>query len=363
MRRQRCELFNDGALKRVFGANQNCVPLPTSSFGRLNQDHHLPAMQIDRQTAEHSPGDEAGAALEGLKNPFVIEGPHSLFVKLKHNEQKLLTVPNFPLKSRMPYRVDMTHPRHDVLDQLVHLGALDIEQVPDGIAAIIPDSVTPEVVANALGVSNVRVSPAVSRDDGSVWLLGPRTVRIGTVLIAPPEATAPPGSLRLIESSAFGTGHHPTTALCIEALEEALSFEVPRSVLDVGTGSGVLALTALLKGVPLAVGLDIDSHALKIAGENARLNHMSDRLELVLGGPEAVPGLWTLVLANVLASPLIEMAPVLVRRVAGRGRLILSGIPSSLESEVRTSYERLGMRHVRSESRGGWVVVVVQASW
>jgi len=65
----------------------------------------------------------------------------------------------------------------------------------------------------------------------------------------------------------------------------------------------------------------------------------------------------------VLAAPLIEMAPVLVRRVGRRGRLILSGIPWSLESEVAETYRRLGMRQIRSETRGGWTVLVAEASW
>src|SRR5262249_55631083 len=188
-------------------------------------------------------------------------------------------------------------------------------------------------------------------------------VRIGKILISPPEVAGPADALILTDSTAFGTGHHPTTALCVEALEEALTTEVPGSVLDVGTGSGILALSVLKMGVPRAVGLDIDVEALKIAADHARLNGLSDRLELVLGGPEAVSGVWQLVVANVLAAPLIEVAPVLVRRVGSRGRLILSGIATSLEPEVLQAYQRLGMRHVRSESRAGWTVLVVQASW
>jgi ribosomal protein L11 methyltransferase len=112
-----------------------------------------------------------------------------------------------------------------------------------------------------------------------------------------------------------------------------------------------------------AVGVDIDAGALKIAAEHARLNNLADRMRLVLGGPDAVDGTWPLVVANVLAAPLIEMAPILVRRVACGGQLILSGIPWSLESEVRQTYERLGMRHLQSKTRAGWTVVVVQASW
>jgi ribosomal protein L11 methyltransferase len=263
----------------------------------------------------------------------------------------------------MPYRIDISSPPDDALDQLVQLGALDIEPVDDGLAAIIPDGVTPEVVAHALGVADVNVSPAVPRDNGSVWLLRPRALRIGRVLVAPPGVAAPAGTLRLTDSTAFGTGHHPTTALCIEAIEEAVNIEVPDSVLDIGTGSGVLALAALMLGVRRAVGLDIDADALKIAAEHARLNNMVDRLELLLGGPDAVNGVWPLVVANVLAAPLIEMAPILVRRVGRGGRLILSGIPWSLESDVRRIYQHLGMRHVRSGARAGWTVVLVQASW
>jgi ribosomal protein L11 methyltransferase len=263
----------------------------------------------------------------------------------------------------VPYRIDITSPPRDALDLLVQLGALDAEPVHDGLAAIIPDAVAPDLVAEALGVAKVNVSPVVARDNGSVWLLSPRVVRIGSIVIAPAESDTPAGALRLTDSAAFGTGHHPTTALCVEALEEALSIALPDSVLDVGTGSGLLALSALMMGVPRAVGLDIDADALKTAAENARMNGMADRMRLELGGPDIVSGTWPLVVANVLAAPLIEMAPVLVRRVGNRGRLILSGIPWSLESEVRRAYQQLGMLHIRSETRAGWTAVVLQASW
>src|SRR6478609_4860025 len=120
----------------------------------------------------------------------------------------------------MPYRVDIRCPPPDALDLLVDLGALDIEQVDNEIAAILPDGVPQESVPGALGVPDASFSPAVGRDNGSVWLLTPRLVRIGGVLIAPPETVAPPEALRLTDSNAFGSGHHPSTALCIEALEE-----------------------------------------------------------------------------------------------------------------------------------------------
>ncbi len=263
----------------------------------------------------------------------------------------------------MPYRIDISDPPSEALDRLVELGALDIEPVSGGLAAILPDSAPPESVARVLGGGTATVSPAVARDNGSVWLLTPRPVQIGNTVIAPPNVPAPPNALRLADSQAFGTGHHPTTALCIEAIEEIVTFDHPASLLDVGAGSGVLALAALRMGVPHAVGLDIDPDALTAAAENARLNRLADRLQLRLGGPAAVDGTWPLVVANVLAAPLIEMAPVLVRRVASRGRLILSGVPYSVEPEVRQAYQHLGMRHIASKIRAGWAAVIVQASW
>lgn len=264
----------------------------------------------------------------------------------------------------MPYRIDIPGVRDDALDALVELGALDVEFGRDGGAtALMPDSVAPQQVTGALGVEVATVSPATPRDAGSVWIVSQRPVSIGRLRILPAHMRPEPHALRLIDAAAFGTGLHPTTALCLEALDDAIQVLAPDTVLDVGTGSGVLALGALVLGVPRATGIDVDDEALRVAAENARLNGLDERLQLVCGGPERIDGMWPLVLANVLAAPLIEMAPQLARRVARRGRLVLSGIPSSLEHEVGEAYRRLGMRRVGTMSRAGWAALVLQASW
>jgi ribosomal protein L11 methyltransferase len=270
------------------------------------------------------------------------------------------------IRCEMPYRIDIRHASAEAFDLLVELGALDVELTANGIAAILPDTVNEATVADTLGVPSVSRSPAVSRDSGSVWLLGARAVHVGKLLIAPanePTSTGAPASLRLVDSEAFGTGHHPTTALCIEALAETLSVAPLDSMLDVGTGSGILALAALALGVGRAVGVDIDPGALTIAAENARLNGFEDRLELVQGGPDQVKGRWPLIVANVLAAPLIDMAPILVQRLAPRGYLILSGISYSLEGEVRRAYQHVGIRHIASRTRAGWTALVTSAPW
>ena len=263
----------------------------------------------------------------------------------------------------VPYRIDISKPLPDVLDRLVQIGALDVEEIPGGVAAILPDGVVPEDLARALGVDDLRVSSALAKDDGSVWLLSPRAVRIGNILFAPAAAAVNSDVVRLTDSSAFGTGHHPTTAMCIESLAEIVSRNVPDSILDVGTGSGILALAALKLGVSRVVGLDVDADAVKTAAENAHLNHFQGRLQLVCGSLDRLDGVWPLVVANVLPAPLIEMAPSLVRRMAPGGSLILSGIPSSLEFEVAQPYERSGMRLMRTDTRAGWAMLEFQTSW
>jgi ribosomal protein L11 methyltransferase len=264
----------------------------------------------------------------------------------------------------VPYRVDVRKASHSALDRLIELGAIDAEQSENGeLAALIPDSVAPEQIASVLGIDGFTVSPATRRDEGSVWVLTQRPIQVGRIRIVPSRFDAAPDTVRLIDAEAFGTGLHPTTTLCLEALEEAMQSAIPHAVLDVGTGSGLLAIAALMQGVPQAVGIDLDDAALRVAAENARINGVGERLQLIRGGPVEVTGTWPLVLANVLAAPLIEMAPALVRRVGHHGQLVLSGIPRSVEQDVHDAYRRLGMQHVRVASRGGWVALVLQASW
>lgn len=249
----------------------------------------------------------------------------------------------------MPYRVDIPNPPRDALDTLVQWGALDVEQVGSGIAAILPDAVAKKEALGAFG--EAKFSEALARDNGSVWLLKSPTV----IVRGRP--------LSMLDADAFGTGSHPTTALCLEAMEEIVAAAPVEAMLDVGTGSGILALAALLMGVPHATGVDIDRDALHAAAENGRLNGLSDRLDLSWGGPEAVSGTWPLVAANILTGPLIEMAPRLVRTVEKGGWLVLSGISAALDAEVRRPYRDAGMHHVSQSSRNGWSALIFRTSW
>lgn len=253
----------------------------------------------------------------------------------------------------MPYRIDVTHPPPGAAELLVDLGALDIEAEGERLSAILPDNIPQGSLPATLGAADVIISPASPRDAGSTWMLHPKPVRIGGTQ----------EFLLLKDSDAFGTGHHPTTALCIQALEEALRIEPVDRLLDIGAGSGILALLALRYGVQQAVGLDVDPHALEAAADNARLNGLQSRLRLIHGGPDAVTGVWPLVVANILAAPLMHMAPLVARRLASRGRLILSGIGETLAFEVIEAYRHVGIRHRETLSRNGWVALHLHASW
>ena len=179
----------------------------------------------------------------------------------------------------MPYRVDLRDAGTDVFERLIELGALDVDRSPDGaIAALMPDTVTPEDVARVPGVLEVSASAAIGRDADSVWVLNARPVQVGRLRIVPAHVASDASALRLIDAPTFGTGLHPTTSLCLEALAEAVEVDLPAAVLDVGTGSGVLALAALKLGVPEARGIDIDADALRTAADNARLNGLHDRV-------------------------------------------------------------------------------------
>jgi ribosomal protein L11 methyltransferase len=109
--------------------------------------------------------------------------------------------------------------------------------------------------------------------------------------------------------------------------------------------------------------VEIDAAALAVAAENARLNGLESRLQLVRGDARAVAGAWPFIVANIRAAELIEMAPTLVRRAASRGRLVLSGIPGGVAPDVQRAYERLGLRCVQTRERGGWVALELVASW
>lgn len=172
-----------------------------------------------------------------------------------------------------------------------------------------------------------------------------------------------PGDIAIeIEAGlAFGTGHHGTTAGCLEMLEEVVEAERPGNALDLGTGSAVLAIAmAKLGGIPV-LATDIDPVATEVAAANARLNGVGDLVECVTATcfdhPAFARGPFDLVVANILAGPLIELAPEMARHVGDGGSLVLSGILDRQEDAVLAAYVTSGFAHVHTLHREGWVTL------
>ena len=162
--------------------------------------------------------------------------------------------------------------------------------------------------------------------------------------------------MRIDPGLAFGTGQHETTSLCLDWLD-AQSLTGLR-VLDVGCGSGILALAALMKGASVAYGTDIDPQALKASRDNAALNDIPDD-RLWLGLPEelAAEEKFDVLVANILAQPLIELAPVLAPHIKAGGRFALSGILNTQAEAVAAQWMAQGLTIDGIESRGDWARV------
>ena len=161
---------------------------------------------------------------------------------------------------------------------------------------------------------------------------------------------------------AFGTGHHGTTAACLEMLAALVPAKKPANALDLGTGSAVLAI-AIARLAPIPVlATDIDPVAVAVAADNVALNGVSAHVTTRTAGGFDDPvfdlrGPFELIVANILAGPLIELAPQVRRHLAPGGALVLSGILERQHDAVVAAYEAEGLRRIDTLHREGWVAI------
>jgi ribosomal protein L11 methyltransferase len=162
---------------------------------------------------------------------------------------------------------------------------------------------------------------------------------------------------------AFGTGHHATTRGCLLALDRIVKRARPKRILDVGTGTGVLAIAAARVLHRPVVASDIDPVAVRIARDNARLNRVGARVDIVLAaglGARRLRGRYDLVLANILLAPLQRMATPVARIVAPNGWVVLSGLLRSQASAALAAYRMRGLVLEQSIPLDGWVTLVLR---
>ena len=187
-----------------------------------------------------------------------------------------------------------------------------------------------------------------------------RAIQAGALTIAPPW-DAPEGATRetivILPSMGFGTGHHATTRLCLIALQR--SEVAGKTVIDVGTGSGVLALAAARLGAARVLGIDNDQDAIDNAIENRDLNAFEAHVEFRCADLEAAAdaGPYDVVVANLTGAVLIRFARELSALAAGNGRLILSGLREEEEADVLAAF---GCPLIARDTEDGWVCAVIR---
>ena len=170
-----------------------------------------------------------------------------------------------------------------------------------------------------------------------------------------------PGELVLTidPKMSFGTGYHESTRLILRLLEQHI--RTGDTVLDMGTGTGVLAIAAVRLGAADATGVDVDEWSYDNACENIRLNHVEDRITILHGDIAATPaGPFTLILANIQRTVLLDMLPVLVHRLRAGGRLLLAGLLRDDREIMMEHLRHEGLTFLGEVSENEWIAIAAR---
>ncbi len=198
------------------------------------------------------------------------------------------------------------------------------------------------------------------------WKQNFSTFHIGGRLVVRPswEDYIPQADEVVIEidpGMAFGTGTHGTTQLCLETIAELLNYsDPPVNMLDVGTGSGILALGAAALGCPEIIANDIDPIACHVARENIEKNHYAEQVEISETPLEELPGQFELIVANILAEENIRLRHDLFEHLSPGGWLVLSGVLQEKEQLVRDGFSDLPLEFFPSRYQDEWVCLLLR---
>lgn len=206
------------------------------------------------------------------------------------------------------------------------------------------------------------IAPVVEEDWASAWRAHFAPLPVGRRLVVAPPWAVPSLDGRVVlviePGRAFGTGHHGSTRGCLEALEALLDRTPPRVALDLGTGSGVLAIAAARLGVPSVLAVDTDPDAIAAATANAAANGIADRVRCLLGDvSELDAGPAELVMANLLTAAHLRFAPRYGGLVAPGGTLVLGGILQAEADEVATAVAEQGFAREAVRVADGWATL------
>ena len=260
--------------------------------------------------------------------------------------------------------------------ELFELGAAGVEMQEPGMQLMPGTPALPEGMGRAIAHFEERAEAAQAaemlhteppvevppQDWSTAWRAHHKTLRVGPrSWVHPPWEKAPEGVAVAIDPGmAFGTGSHPTTALCLERIDELLAERPSASVLDVGTGSGVIALLAAKLGAARVTGTENDAVALEAARRGAKLNGVGEVEWVLAEDPAQAQGEYDVVVANLLLNTLEELAEPIAAKVARGGRLVLSGLLSAQGDAAETAYAAQGLRPVSRKELNGWLRVELE---
>lgn len=247
--------------------------------------------------------------------------------------------------------------KNDIWEASVYMFRVDEAEITERFAALLADDF-PDATIQREELPDI--------DWIAKSLEGLKPVRAGRFVVhgSHDRGTARPGeiAIEIDAGQAFGTGHHGTTAGCLEVINSVMRSRRVSRVLDLGTGSGVLAIAARKLSPAQVLATDIDPIATRVARENVRINGIASGIAL-----ETAPGFhstafgrhgpFDLIIANILARPLMRMAPQLAAQLTPGGDVILSGILASQRWKVLAAYNGAGLSHMRTIWREGWVTI------
>jgi ribosomal protein L11 methyltransferase len=257
--------------------------------------------------------------------------------------------------------------------ELFELGAAGVEMqepgmllmpgtpaLPDGMGRAIAHFEEQEDALEAATLLHAEPPVEVPAQDWSTaWRAHHKVMRVGPrSFVYPPWEKAPEGVAVIIDPGmAFGTGSHPTTALCLERTDELLAEHPGASLLDVGTGSGVIALLASKLGASRVTGTENDAVALEAARRGAVQNGVAGIDWVLAEDPAQAAGRYTIVVANILLNTLEELSPAIASKVEPGGHLVLSGLLAAQGDAAEAAYVAQGLTPFARKELNGWLRV------
>ena len=213
-----------------------------------------------------------------------------------------------------------------------------------------------------VGKAEISVSVVDEEDWANNWKQYYKPVYIGKNIVIKPlwESIGPKDGQVVIEldpGMAFGTGTHETTRMCLEIMENTL--KKGDTVLDIGTGSGILSIAAVKMGADFCCAVDIDPMAVKIVGENADINGVSEKITTVVGNlADEVSGKYDLVVANIIADAIIALSPDVRQFMKNGAKYITSGIIKFRLDDVLETLKKCGFKVEEIKTDGDWAAVI-----